>query len=210
LSPGYTKKIRSEEMVDAEMFETAYGDIGGYQIDSGSGPEDILANIRRLTWFREGMEDQGIAPENYSRMINIEDSEYDLLFYDYSPMMDHILGANETASLQLLHGALVNSTGHFFYMEGGSAFSSGTIEILSITHSEEKVSYAPDHQISEDSEQLPLSTAPHGVLEFNSVERDDTVSIIINVRPYVGLNLQIIKVYADGELYDEPIINVVR
>lgn len=206
----YPRILRAEEVVDPEFFEVVHQDIGGYQITPGSGPEDVLGNIRRLPWFWEEMDDQGISPDSDTRTVRIGRSEYDLLFHDYSRIMDHILGTNETASLQLVHGALVNSTGHCFYMDGGSAFSPGTVKLLSISHNERKASYVPDVQVSEGSEELPLSTAPHGVVEFESVKRDDTVSVVINIEPYGGFVLQIIRVYTDGELHDRPIVNAVR
>ena len=73
-----------------------------------------------------------------------------------------------------------------------------------------------EHQISGAPDELPLSAAPRGTPVFESVKRDDTISVVINIDPlaegpiYRLFHLQIIKVYADGELFDEPILNVLR
>ncbi len=95
-------------------------------------------------------------------------------------------------------------------MEGRPSFCPGTVKLLSISHNERKQTYVPDLQVSYGSEELPLSVAPRGVVEFRSVKKDDTVSIVMNIEPFAGFVLQIVKIYADGELYDEPIVNVVR
>ncbi len=101
----YPKILRSEEMVDPEMFASVHEAIGGYQVRAGNAPQDVLGNIRRLLWFGERMGDLGIFPDSRSRKVTIAGSEYDLLYHDYGPIMDHILGSNDTASMQLVHGS---------------------------------------------------------------------------------------------------------
>jgi hypothetical protein len=131
--------------------------------------------------------------------------------------MDYVIGSNETANLPLIYAALTNSTGHSLYMEGSSAFFSwsGTKHIA-ISHNERKTTYVLEHQISGVSDELPLSAAPRGTPVFESVKKDDTISVVVNIDPLTEgalhrlFYLQIIKVYADGELFDEPIVNVLR
>jgi len=206
LSP---EDLSDEEVADPDSLERFAGDIGGYQIEPGSGPADFLGDILRLNWFSERMDGQGIVPENHTATIRIEESEYELLLHDYTRMMDHILGKNQTSTLELVFGAAVNATGHSFFFEGGSAFVPyDDMDILSVSHNDQKVTYVPDHQVSEGT--LPLSAAPRGVLDFEDMERDDTVGIVIRIQPFADFALQVVKIYADGELFDEPIVNVMR
>jgi len=213
-------RVRAEELVDPDAFgrvNDPFPSIGGYYIEPGGDPEDVLANIRRLGWFKEKMANQNIVPEEDRTKIEYADSEYDLLYIDYSQIMDYVIGANETANLPLVYAALTNGTGHSLYMEGSSAFYSwlGTKQIT-ISHNENKTSYVLEHQLSGNPGELPLSAAPRGTPVFESVKRDDTISVVINIDPLAEglLNrlfyLQIIKVYADGELFDEPVVNVLR
>ena len=218
LTPDH--RVRAEEMVDPDAFVRVSDpppSIGGYHIEAGSSPEDVLANIRRLGWFKERMANQNIVPEEDTTKIEFAGSEYDLLYVDYSQIMDYVIGANETANLPLVYAALINSTGHSLYLEGSSAFYSwlGTKQVV-ISHNDQKTTYVLEHQLTGASDELPLSAAPRGTPVFESVKRDDTISVVINIDPLAEgvlnrlLYLQIIKVYADGELFDEPIVNVLR
>jgi hypothetical protein len=213
-------RVRAEELVDPDAFglvSDSFPSIGGYNIEPGGGPEDVLDNILRLGWFKEKMANLNIAPEEDLAKIEFAGSEYDLLYVDYSQIMDYVIGANETANLPLVYAALTNSTGHSLYMEGSSAFYSwlGTKNIA-ISHNEKKTTYVLEHQLTGVPDELPLSAAPRGTPIFESVERDDTISIVINIDPLAEgiynrlFYLQIIKVYADGELYGEPILNVLE
>ena len=213
-------RVRAEELVDPDAFVRASDppqSIGGYHIETGGGPEDVLANIRRLGWFKERMANQNIVPEEDRTKIEFAGSEYDLLYVDYSQIMDYVIGSNESANLPLVYAALTNSTGHSLYMEGSSAFYSlsGTKHIA-ISHNEVKTSYVLEHQLTGASDEFPLSAAPRGTPIFESVKRDDTISVVINIDPLAEgtvnrlFYLQIIKVYADGELFDVPIVNVLR
>jgi hypothetical protein len=218
LAPDH--RVRAEELVDPDAFgrvSDPFPSIGGYYIEPGGGPEDVLDNIRRLGWFKEKMANLNIVPEEDLAKIEFAGSEYDLLYVDYSQIMDYVIGANETANLPLVYAALTNSTGHSLYMEGSSAFYSlsGTKHIA-ISHNELKTSYVLEHQLTGAPDEFSLSAAPRGTPIFDSVKRDDTISVVINIDPLAEgtINrlflLQIIKVYAYGELFGEPIVNVLR
>jgi hypothetical protein len=210
-------RVRAEELVVPDAFGKVNDMIGGYHIEPGNGPEDVLANIRRLGWFEERMANQNIVPEEDSTKIEFAGAEYDLLYVDYSQIMDYVIGANETANLPLVYAALTNSTGHSLYMEGSSAFYSwlGTKHIA-ISHNEKKTTYVLEHQLTGAPDEFPLSAAPRGTPIFESVKRDDTISVVINIDPLAEgvyntlFYLQIIKVYADGELFGKPIVNVLE
>lgn len=193
------EELRDEEMVDPEM-----------EFGPGSRPEDILANVRRLIWFKERMEAQGILPEGCSGSVRVGNSDYDLVCFDYGRILDHLLGTNETLNLPTIHGALVNSTGHHYYMEGKSRFTTGAIKSLAVSHNEMKVTYVPDAEAEEGSEGVPLSEGPRGVLYHQSLHKDDTVSLVIAIEPFAGFEVRIISIYADGKLCGEPIIDVMK
>ncbi len=181
-------------------------------------PEDVFGNVIKLSWFKNKTSSLGILPEEYTRTTSIEGSEFDTVVYDYTSIVEHLSGSNATLGVPLIYVAMMNGTGSSIYMEGYTDFISSprtNIRILSIAHNEDETRYIPDSQVWEESGRLPLSTAPRGVLEFNSVEKDDTMTVIFTVesvpssdRSPIGM-MQMIKIYLDGELYDQPIINMI-
>jgi len=192
------------------------------QYQAQDGPLDVLANVARLGWFRNRTASVGLVPEEISRTVTVGKSQFRLLLQDYTTPLHAILGENATLKVPLIYGAMINETGYACYLEGGPnffAFPELNINVLTISHNEDEKRYVPLDKIWEGSGQLPLSEAPRGVVEFKSVAKDDTMTVILTVEPKtfsppssrrdVAL-IQLIQIYLDGELYDEPVVNVVR
>ncbi len=183
----------------------------------GDGPEEVLENAVRFSWFRNQSSALGIEPEIYERSLLVESREYRTLIYDYSDMIDAVSGRNTTIGIPLTFVGMINATGGNHYLEGYTDFIVNpliNINFLSIAHNEEEMRYVPENQLSEG--RLPISMGPRGFLTVPDVKKDDTIHVIFtaeSVPAPAGRNLgmiQIIKVYLDGELYDEPIVNVIR
>ena len=113
---------------------------------------------------------------------------------------------------------MINETGGNLYLEGYTDFTLDpevNIEILSIAHNEKETRFVPKDQVWEEAGRLPLSEAPRGFLEFESVKKDDTLTVIYTVetlpRPASRISMiQLVKIYVNGELLDEPVVNLVR
>jgi hypothetical protein len=182
---------------------------------AGDTPDDILNNILKVNWFQNKTSDLGISPERFTPVIRIDNQEFQTEILDYSPIIEHLGGKQSTVGMPMLYAAMINETGGYLYLEGFSDMIMNpirNIKMMTITQSENQTTYIPDDLVWEGSGREPLSTAPRGVVEFDSVKKDDTITIIFSMEPNVipgpGL-LQVIRVYVDGELFDEPKFNLI-
>jgi hypothetical protein len=208
------RDLLEDELIDPER-----------QFDEGSLPDDILNNVERLSWFVESTSNLGIEPDAVDRTIVVEGREYDLVVEDYSDILARrlgpdLLGRNVTANVPLAYAAMANGT-HYQYLEGSlDFFVKPTVNIrsLMVAHNDNETRYIPDDDVWEGSDNLPISRAPRGVIGFESVEADDTITVVIEAEPLqfpaategpVAL-MQMVQVYLDGQPYGDPIINPVR
>jgi len=191
------------------------------QYRSQDTPQDVLANLARLGWFRNRTSSLGIEPNELSRPISVGKSQFRMLLQDYAASLGAVLGENATLNVPLIFGAMINETGYACHLEGEPGFfhlPEVNINVLTISCNEDEKKYVQDEKVWEGSGQLPLSQAPRGVVEFQSLARDDIITVIITAEPRtfaapsyrkdVAL-IQVIRIVVDGQLYDEPIVNVV-
>jgi hypothetical protein len=193
--------------------------------------EDILANIVKLSWLENETTLLGIEPDEYNQTLWLDGVASRLLLVDYSYILEQLSGRNSILGNPLTYGAIIDENGEAYYLEGVSDFfftPQENIISLSTSHNAEEQNYLPDDQIWEGSNRLPLSEAPAGgVLDYVGVDKDDTFTVIFtieadssNLPPGFGSSpssakkdlsmLQIIRIYLDGELFEEPIINIVK
>lgn len=208
------RDLRSEELIDPDRQHNASGE-----------PADLLDNVRKLGWFEETNSGVGILPEEFGQEIIIEGSRYQVLLRDYSDTLGSrlgpsLLGRNLSSSSPLVFAAITNRT-HQQYLEGCFRFFVSpdvNLKSLLISHNEKQTKYVPDNEVQEDIPNVPISQAPSGIVRFESVDVDDTMTIAFGVEPLQfsrdphgpALLLQIVRVYIDGEPYGDPIVNVVR
>jgi hypothetical protein len=193
--------------------------------------EDVLANIVKLSWLENETALLGIEPEIYNQTIWLDGVASRLLLVDYSYILEQLSGRNSILGNPLTYGAIIDENGESYYLEGESDFfftPQANIISLSTSHNAEEQNYLPDDQIWEGSNRLPLSEAPQGgVLEYAGVDKDDTFTVIFTIEADSGSlppgfgsvtsptkkdlsMLQIVRIYLDGELFSEPIINIVK
>ncbi len=192
---------------------------------------DIFDNVVKLNWIENETDVLGIEPEMYNLTLWVEGTPTAMLIYDYSNILESLSGRESILGSSLTYVAMIDENGEAYYLEGSSDFffnPQENIISLSTSHNAEENNYLPDDQIWEGSNRLPLSEAPQGgVLNYEGVDKDDTFTVIFTVeadsanlpegfgtspgpnRKDVSM-LQMIRVYLDGELFDEPIINIVR
>jgi hypothetical protein len=189
------------------------------------GPEDVLKNVRKLSWFEEATSELGIEGETFQQTISLEGGELDLLIRDYSATIGSrlgpgLLGRNVTANVPLAFGVIMNVTEHQ-YFEGGMDFfvkPSVNLRNLLISHNENETRYVADEEVREGQDRLPISMVTRGIVSVESVKTDDTITVVMGAEPLQFARdldapaalLQVIRVYLDGEAYGEPIVNVVR
>jgi hypothetical protein len=193
-------------------------------------PDDVLDNVVKLSWLRNETESLGIEPEKYNYTFHFQGAEMQMLLYDYSAILEGISGRG-VLEVPLMFGAIIDSNGEAYYLAGESDFffaPEENIISLSTSHNAEESNYLPDDQIWEGSNRLPLSEAPGGgVLDYESVDKDDTFAVIFTVeadsenlpegfgslpsptRKPISV-IQMVRVYLDGEIFDEPIYNVIQ
>lgn len=189
----------------------------------GPGDEagDVFDNMLKYDWFRNRTKGLGIAPESYSRSLTVGATDFHAEVVDYSSVMAYLVGHDATLGVPLVYIAMMNEAGDYHYLEGFSEFivaPERNIKSLSISHNDNETKYVVEDRIREGSDLLPVWEAPRGILEFRQVKKDDTVTAIMTVEPLyipsaLGSDLalvQMMKIYLDGELYGDPIINVVR
>ncbi len=188
----------------------------------GDTPRQVLANVAKLVWFTNRSAALGIHPYEIAGTFEHGDAQSAFLLQDYSIPLQAVLGEDAALVPPLVFGAIMNETGHARYLEGRPdffAFPGLNINVLTISHNDDEVRYVPDEKVWEGSDRLPMSQAPRGTLKLRSVERDDTVTVIATIDPKtfpppsyrkdIAL-IQVILIYVDGDLFGEPIVNVVR
>jgi hypothetical protein len=189
------------------------------------GAQDVLENVRKLSWFEEATSEEGIEGEAFDRTISLEGEQFDLTIQDYTASIGSrlgpgLLGRNVTANVPLAFGVIMNET-HHQYFEGGLDFfvkPSINLRTLLISHNDNETKYVADDEVREGSDRLPMSTAPRGVVRMENVEIDDTITVVIGAEPlqfvrdpdFPAAILQFIRIYIDGEPHGEPIVNVVK
>jgi len=189
--------------------------------NASSTPEDVLDNIVKLGWFREKTSSMGIVPEVFRRQLTIGKSEFSFLFEDYSRPIEAVSGNETGRGVNLVYGAMMNRSGFGFYLEGSPGFiwsPNLSLKSVSISSKAGERRYVPSDQLRPGSGDLPLDKAPLGVVHLRSLSKDDTVTVLFSLKPYklprpdkVPVSMvEVIKVYVNGELFGEPIINVVR
>ena len=203
------KRLDFLEMVDA-----------GLAFNGSSEPEDVLRNSKKLAWFSNQTRSLGVEPEIYEKSLEIQGNQFRVLIQDYG-VLQQLLGEESVSDQPLIYGAAIDETGEAFYLEGFRDFfyqPGANIRSVSIIHGDEETVYVPDGQVLEGSGRFPLSQAPRGSVVFESRRRDDTVKVMFTVKVFSlpqGFYskelafMQIIRIYLNGELYVEPIINVV-
>jgi hypothetical protein len=182
-----------------------------WEAQPGDGPEDVFGNVLKLAWFQNKTSRLGIQPDEFGGSMDVDDSDHAFIIYDYSDIIDYLSGRNATKGLPMTFTAIINETRATNYYEGFTDFIDNpmsNIEILSISHNEKEVRYVPPEQVQEDTGRFPVSEAPRGFVEFDSVEKDDTLTVVFTVEA-VQKMIQMIRVYLDGEPFEEPIINVI-
>jgi len=210
-----------------------YGDMKDpkKEYNTSSSAEDILGNVVKLSWLENETSLLDIEPEIYDKTIRLDGTPLRLLLVDYSYILEHLSGRDSILGNPLTYGAIIDENGEDYYLEGESNFfftPQENVISLSTSHNAEEQNYLPDDQIWEGSDRIPLSEAPEGgVLDYEAVDKDDTFTVIFTVeadsanlpagfgsststdRKDVTM-LQIIRIYLDGELFDEPLVNVVK
>ncbi len=190
------------------------------EYNESSTPYDVLGNDLRLQWYGEELSRMGLEPRTLNATITLEDSDFSLTCIDYTDIISHLLGTGATANISLAYAVAMNETGYFLWLEGGNDFfvrPNRNIQRLMFSHNENETTYVPEDEIFEGSGLLPLSEAPRGVVSYQSVERDDTISVIttFDTRSVPSAtsspiaSVQVIDVLVDGEA-QRPVINVIR
>jgi hypothetical protein len=201
----------------------------GKEFNTSSKAEDVLDNIVKLSWLRNETSLLRIEPEVFDLTVNLGDGAPDrILIHDYSSIIDSLSGRQAMLGAPLTYAAILDENGEEYYMEGASGFFVNPTEnvlSLMISRNDQEQNYFPIDQIWEGSNRLPIQEAPEGgILDYADVEKDDRFNVIFTTEnrdkpPGFGFVLgpdkkdfgyiQMIRVYLDGELYDQPILNVV-
>jgi hypothetical protein len=199
------------------------------EFNTSSTTEEVLANSIKLSWYRNETALLDIEPEVFDLEMELGGTPTRILIEDYSSMIDSLSGREAILGSPLIYGAIVDENGEEYNLEGISGFfvnPTDNIISLRISHNEEEQNYIPDEQIWEGYDRLPLSTAPKGgILSYENVEKDDRLSILLTAASRVvpeGFGrvvgpgkanfacIEMIRIYLDGELYGEPILNLIR
>ena len=201
----------------------------GRIFNTSSRAEEVLGNIVKLSWLRNETSLLGIEPEVFDLTVDLgEGTPNRMLIHDYSSIIDSLSGREAILGAPLTYAAIIDENGKEYYLEGASDFfvnPADNILSLMISRNDQEKSYYPTDQIWEGSNRLPIPEAPKGgILDYADVEKDDRFNVILttenrNKPPSFGFVLgpdkkdfgyiQMIRIYLDGDLYDEPILNVV-
>jgi len=211
------KTLKFNEMLDPRKEYNATDD-----------PEDVLNNVVKLSWLKNQTSQLGIGPEKFNQTLFFKGTECKMVIWDYSGVLESLSGKKLVLDIPLIYAAIIDENGEAYYFEGGSTFffnPQDNIISLSISHNTNETGYLPDDQIRQGTK-LPLSQAPKGgVLDYKSVDKDDTFTIIFTIDPEklpsgfgfapspnrLGISVvQVIRAYLDGELLDPPIINLME
>ena len=203
--------LKRAEMVDPEK-----------KYNASDSPDDMLDNMAKLSWLRNQTAFMGIEPERFSHTFQFEGVDYRMTIHDYSNLVASMFGREVALAVPLIFGAIIDENGEAYYLTGNSDFffnPEDNIISLRISRNTDEYNYVRDDQIWEGPNCLPISEAPKGgMLDYESVKRDDTLSVSFtagfrSMPPTAGKGIsriQMIKIYLDGEIFDQPIINVVR
>ena len=213
------KNLKFNEMIDPRKEYNATDD-----------PEEVLDNIVKLSWLKNESASIGIEPEKFNYTFRFEDTDCRMVIYDYGCVLESLSSQNLILELPLIYAGIIDENGEGYYLAGESDFffsPEENIVSLSTSHNANESSYIPDDKIWEESK-LPLSQAPKGgVLDYRSVGKDDTFTVIYTVEadtenlpegfgssPSVKKKdislIQVIRVYLDGEIFDQPIVNIMQ
>ncbi|MBU7004204.1 MAG: hypothetical protein HXS50_01460 [Theionarchaea archaeon] len=199
------------------------------EYNTSSTAEDVLANNLNLRWFQNETSLLDIEPEIFDLEITLEGIPTRILIHDYSSLIDSLSGREAIIGAPLIYGGIIDENGEEYNLEGVSGFfvnPADNILSLRLSRNDEELNYIPDDQIWSGYDRFPLSTAPKGgILDYDGVEKDDRLSVLITAESRVvpeGFGrvfgpgkanfacLEMIRIYLDGELYGEPIINVIK
>jgi len=190
--------------------------------NANATPSELLGNVAKLAWLGSKTAGLGLAPDLHNFTLDIEGSQCRFLVIDYSRALETLFGQNTTLGMALAYGAMTDDKGQWNYLEGDIGFffdQADTIVSLTVSHNSEVRSYIPDGEIPEGSPLLPVSKAPKGVLSYEDTDRDDAFSVEYTARSRVPMGsfsgknirmIRVIKIYLDGRLHGEPIIDLVK
>jgi len=198
------------------------------EYDNSSQAEDVLDNNLKLGWLRNETSLLGVGPEVFDLNVVLGGSSTRMLINDYSGIIDSLSGREAILGSPLIYGGMIDENGQEYNLEGVSCFfvnPADNILSLRISHNDDEQNYLPGNLIYEGYDRIPLSEAPQGgILDYSNVKRDDRFNMFLTVDQrntpdgfgmVVGADkknfkfIQMIRIYLDGELYGEPIINIV-
>jgi len=213
-----TLNLKYAQMVDPKI-----------SFNATNQPKEVIENIVKLGWLLNETTLMELEPEKFNQTFQYQNTECRMLVYDFGNVLESVTGRDVALAAPMIYGAVIDGNGAAYYLGGESDFFFTPQEnmlSLSISHNADEQNYLPDDQIWEGSKRLRLSEAPvGGVLDYGPVGKDDTFTIIFTVEPdsrYMpdgfGITgsdrpisfVQMIRIYLDGELYGEPIINVMQ
>ncbi len=211
-----TKSLKVKDMIDSRK-----------EYNATDSPDEVLENIVKFSWLKNQTSLLEIEPEKFEREITFQGIGGRMVIYDYTSILASLSGEDIAVEVPLTYCAIIDENGNDYYFEGKSDFFyKPELNMISLTtsHNDNESSYLPEDQAWGDVK-LPMSTAPKGILEYHSVEKDDTFSVIYTVEMtntpsgFGGpvkegemdlAMVQMIRAYLDGELFDEPILNLIR
>ncbi len=200
------------------------------EFNATSSPDEVLDNVLKIGWLRNQTEPLGIEPERTYTEFEYQGTKFKMVFYDYGPALEPLTGLDAARNTALTYAAIVDENGEWYYFEGAPGFfyrPQENMVSLSISHNTNQTDYLPDDQVWEGSGRLPISAAPPGRLDYTDVKKDDTFTFIFTVEadqtnlpagfgskpapPRKNISLiEVVKIYLDGELYDQPIFNLIE
>ncbi len=210
------ESLRAADMIDPQK-----------EFNVTDSPQDVLDNVVKFDWLMNQTSLLGIEAEKFEREFQFQGVQGDMVLYDYTAILGSLSGQEIAVSVPLLYAAIIDENGYSYYFEGKSDFFyEPEMNLVSLTtsHNENETSYLPEDQAWGDVK-LPISEAPTGVLEYRSVDKDDTFSVIFTVEMTESppgfsipikeeeMNLvliQVIRAYLDGELFEDPIFNLIE
>jgi len=197
--------------------------------NSSNQPQDVLDNLVKLGWLFNETKLMGLEPERFNHTFQFQGTECRMAVYDFGNVLESVTGRDVALAAPMIYGAIIDANDKAYYLSGESDFfftPKENVLSLSISHNADEQNYIPDDQIWEGAKRMPISKAPvGGVLDYGPVAKDDTFTVIFTVEPdsrYMpeGFGqtggdkpisfIQMIRIYLDGKLYGEPIINVMQ
>lgn len=150
-------------------------------------PQDPWQLLNNTVAFRDTQdlaERLGSGTEIMSGTLEMLGCEFDALVYDFTPVLRPLL-ESDMKTMTTIFGALRDENGTFYYYEGCPSFffrPQDNLLLLTISHSDEELSYLPGAEEFNVSGYLPMSSAPSaGVISFNRTGRFGTFSILFSV-----------------------------